>query len=141
MQSFCASPFFVRYPSRTRACPRKTTAGIEQARTANGLEQSVTVLSNAHSPFFEIALVLVRLDHLARRIENPNHGIMRSAVLAGVADCIAGGVRSVIPEPPNGNASEIKSTPRLSLRGRTSYEWGRAVTPRLSLFFDAWSRT
>jgi hypothetical protein len=26
--------------------------------------------------FFEIALVLVRLDHIVRCIVNPNHGIM-----------------------------------------------------------------
>ena len=28
------------------------------------------------SPFFEIALVLVRFNHVARFIENANHGIM-----------------------------------------------------------------
>jgi hypothetical protein len=28
------------------------------------------------SPLFEIALVLVRLDHVARRIVNANHGIV-----------------------------------------------------------------
>ncbi len=49
--------------------------------------------------FLKPALVLVRLDHVARFIVNANHSIMRSAVLAGVADCIAGSVRSVIPEP------------------------------------------
>ena len=30
----------------------------------------------AHSPLLELALVLVRLDHVARGIENANHGIM-----------------------------------------------------------------
>jgi hypothetical protein len=29
-----------------------------------------------NSPFFELALVLVRLDHVASRIVNANHGIM-----------------------------------------------------------------
>jgi hypothetical protein len=29
-----------------------------------------------NSPLFEIALVLVRLDHVARFIVNANHGIM-----------------------------------------------------------------
>ena len=47
----------------------------------------------------EIARVLVRFDHVAGRIVNANHGIMCAAVLAGVADCIAGSVRSVLPEP------------------------------------------
>jgi hypothetical protein len=32
------------------------------------------------SPLFELALVLVRLDHFARRIVNANHCIMRAAV-------------------------------------------------------------
>ena len=51
------------------------------------------------SRFFEIALVLVRLDQVAPFIINANHGIMCVAVLAGAADCIPGSVRSVIPEP------------------------------------------
>ena len=61
----------------------------------------------------EFARVLVCFDHVARVIGNPNHGIMRSPVLAGVADCVAGCIRPVIPEPTDGNASEIRSTPRL----------------------------
>jgi hypothetical protein len=43
--------------------------------------------------------VLVRLGHIASRVINANHDVMRSAVLAGVADCIAGSVGSVIPQP------------------------------------------
>jgi hypothetical protein len=30
----------------------------------------------AHSPLFELARVLVRFDHVARRIVNANHSIM-----------------------------------------------------------------
>ena len=53
----------------------------------------------AGSPLLEIARVLVRFDHVASFIVNVDHGVMRSAALAGVADCIAGSVRSVIPQP------------------------------------------
>ena len=41
------------------------------------------------SPFFEIALVLVRLDHVTGCIVNANHGIMCAAVEFGVIDYIA----------------------------------------------------
>ena len=36
----------------------------------------------------EIALVLVRLNDIASRIVNANHGIMRPAAMLRVADCI-----------------------------------------------------
>jgi hypothetical protein len=39
-------------------------------------------------PAFEIALVLVRLDHVARRIVNANHNIMSPAVELRVADYV-----------------------------------------------------
>jgi hypothetical protein len=35
------------------------------------------------SPLFEIATVLVRLDHVARFIVNANHGIMSVKLVAG----------------------------------------------------------
>jgi hypothetical protein len=38
-------------------------------------------------PLVEIAGVLVRLDHVARFIENANHSIMRPAEELGVVDC------------------------------------------------------
>jgi hypothetical protein len=41
------------------------------------------------SPLSELARVLVRLDHVASRIVNANHCIMRSAVELRVADCVA----------------------------------------------------
>ncbi len=41
------------------------------------------------SPLFEIARVLVRLDHVASFIVNANHGIMRTAVEFRVSDCVA----------------------------------------------------
>ena len=50
-----------------------------------------------NSPLPEIDLVLVRFNHVARFIVNANDGIMRAAVLLGIADGIAGGVGSVIP--------------------------------------------
>jgi hypothetical protein len=50
-------------------------------------------------PLFEVARVFVHFDHDARVIINANHCTMCSAVVAGVADSIAGSVRSVIPQP------------------------------------------
>jgi hypothetical protein len=40
------------------------------------------------SRLFEIAVVLLRLDHVASRIVNANHSIMRSALKLRVADCV-----------------------------------------------------
>jgi hypothetical protein len=37
-------------------------------------------------PFFELARVLVRLDHVASFIVNPNNGVMCSAAVLGVSD-------------------------------------------------------
>ena len=48
------------------------------------------------SLFFEVALVLVRFDHVARFIVNADHRVMRAAVMLCVADCI---IRRVIPQP------------------------------------------
>jgi hypothetical protein len=45
--------------------------------------------------FFELALVLVRLDHVARLIVNANHSIMRAAAKLGVVDGVA---RVLIPQ-------------------------------------------
>jgi hypothetical protein len=42
-----------------------------------------------NSPFSEIALVLVRLNHVARFIVNANHCIMRLAIEFRVVDWIA----------------------------------------------------
>jgi hypothetical protein len=42
--------------------------------------------------------VFVRFDHVARVIIHANHSIMWSAVMLGVADCVADCVRLVIPE-------------------------------------------
>jgi hypothetical protein len=44
----------------------------------------------ARSSLLEIALVLVRLDYVARVIVNANHCIMRAAVELRVLDGIAG---------------------------------------------------
>jgi hypothetical protein len=48
---------------------------------------------------FEIARVLVHLNHVANIIVNPNHGIVRSAVMFSVADCVADRLRPAIPQP------------------------------------------
>jgi hypothetical protein len=39
--------------------------------------RTIAAISKAgeHSPFFEIARVLVRVDHIARFIVNANHGV------------------------------------------------------------------
>jgi hypothetical protein len=52
-----------------------------------------------HYRLFEIARVLVRFDHIARGIVNANDGVMRTAVLLGIADCVRNGLRSVIRQP------------------------------------------
>jgi hypothetical protein len=49
---------------------------------------------------FEIAFVLVRLDHVASGIAKADHSIMRAAAVFGVVDCVADRVRFVIPQPP-----------------------------------------
>jgi len=45
----------------------------------------------------KIALVLVRLDHVARIIVNANHGVMRTAEKLCVSDCIADYVSLALP--------------------------------------------
>jgi hypothetical protein len=44
-------------------------------------------------PLFELARVFVRPDHVASRIENANHSILRTAENLRVADCIGGTTR------------------------------------------------
>jgi hypothetical protein len=63
-------------------------------------------------PFFEMALVLVRLDHVSGVIEYPDHCICdRLRNLAyPIALLIAFG--SPYHRRPNGSAAEIRSTPR-----------------------------
>jgi hypothetical protein len=51
------------------------------------------------SPLFELARVLVRLDHIASVIVNANHSIMRTGSKLGVTDCIADCVRLAVREP------------------------------------------
>jgi hypothetical protein len=47
-------------------------------------------------PLFEIALVRVRLDHVACFIVNANHSAIRAAAMHRVADCAADRVRFAI---------------------------------------------
>ena len=62
------------------------------------------------SPLFELANVLVRLDHVARIIINRNHSTVLTAAklraLNGVADCVW---LAISQAGPNGSASEIRS--------------------------------
>jgi len=53
-----------------------------------------------HSPLFELARVLVRLDYIASIIVNANDGVMRSAVELRIIDCVADCVRLAIPQAP-----------------------------------------
>ena len=53
---------------------------------------------NAHASF-EIAFVLVRLDHVSNVIVNANHSIMRTAVMRCVSDCVVYRTWPVIPHP------------------------------------------
>ena len=50
------------------------------------------------SPFFEIVLVLVRLDYVARRGVDANHCIVRATVELSVANRIVDRVRLAIPQ-------------------------------------------
>ena len=58
---------------------------------------------------FEIALVLVRFDHVARRIANANQGIMCPAVMLRVSDCVGDSVSVAIPQP-NGSTTPVSSS-------------------------------
>jgi hypothetical protein len=42
--------------------------------------------------------VLVRFDHIASRIVNVDHSMMRSAPVHCVPDCIADGIRFAVPQ-------------------------------------------
>jgi hypothetical protein len=46
-----------------------------------------------NSPFFEIARLLVCLNHVASVKVNANHGVMWAAVMFYVIDCIADRIR------------------------------------------------
>jgi len=55
--------------------------------------------SQARSPLFEIAFVLVRFDHVASSHVNADHSIVWTAVMLCVADCIRDGIRFAVPQP------------------------------------------
>jgi len=63
-----------------------------------------------------MARLLVRLDHSARCIENTNHGIMRTAVKACVANCIVGRTRLSLPQATEWQhiGNQIKAAPILA---------------------------
>ena len=46
----------------------------------------------------KIARVLVRLDHVARFIVDPNHGVMRAAIELCVVNCVADCVWVTVPQ-------------------------------------------
>ena len=58
-------------------------------------------------PLFELASVLVRLNHVASFIVNANHSIVRATVIFRVDDCIRDGIRPTTPESPEWQTSEI----------------------------------
>jgi hypothetical protein len=61
--------------------------------------------------------LLVRFDHVAGFIVNANHSVMRAAEKLRVAQLHFG---STYHKWLNGGAEQIRSKPRLSLRGLTS---------------------
>jgi hypothetical protein len=56
-------------------------------------------MTRCEQSLFEIARVLVRLDHVTRIFVNANHGIMRAAVKLCVADCVTNCARLAVPQP------------------------------------------
>jgi hypothetical protein len=50
------------------------------------------------SPLFELAIVLVRFDHVVRLIVNANHAIVRPAAKLCVADCVADWIWLTVPQ-------------------------------------------
>jgi hypothetical protein len=55
---------------------------------------------NRFSPLLEIAIVLVRFNHVARVIVKADHSIMRAAAVFRVPDSICDGVWPGLPQPP-----------------------------------------
>jgi hypothetical protein len=121
-----SSPPSFRQPTpRKRADrPRQDAHGVSQ------IEQSTQCSSAANGRwallrFFEIALVLVRLDHLASIIVNSNQRIMRPAVEVRIANRVRDSFWPVIPESPEGerignqiDAAMIFTRSDLSIRDR-----------------------
>ncbi|SRR6266581_1081330 len=78
-------------PRPTRLSILKPTSGIENFQKTRP-RYLLRVTSFMSLPLFEIARVLVRLDHVAWFIVNANHGIVRAAaklsVINRIADCV-----------------------------------------------------
>jgi hypothetical protein len=55
------------------------------------------LIARMASPLFELALVLVRLDHVACIIINADHGIMLPAVTHCISDCVRDSMSIAIP--------------------------------------------
>jgi predicted SAM-dependent methyltransferase len=49
-------------------------------------------------PLFELAVVLVRIDHVASHITNANDRVVRAAELLREADRIGGRIRFAVPQ-------------------------------------------
>jgi hypothetical protein len=56
-------------------------------------------LPNRFSPLLEIAIVLVRFDHVASFIVNAKNGIVWAAAKLRVVDCVADRIRFAVPQP------------------------------------------
>jgi hypothetical protein len=70
------------------------------------------------SLLFEIAGVVLCLNHIARFIVNADDSIVRAAVEFCVADCVADRVWLAIPQTTEWRSTGGRSAPRLSPRGR-----------------------
>jgi hypothetical protein len=73
---------------------------------------------------FEIALVPVRLDHVASIIVNANHNVLSTAEMLRISDCVADCVRLAIPQATEWehNGNEVGAAmifARAGLRERT----------------------
>ena len=69
----------------------------------------------AVSWFFEVASVLVRLDHVAGIIVNANRCALRPTVELRIYDCVLDCVRLAIASRTNGSLSEIIAVAALRL--------------------------
>jgi hypothetical protein len=86
----------------------KRSSTISEAAEADK-QQHLTISRHVSPPWrlfvfhlrlrlFELAVVLVRLDHIASFIVNANHSAMCAAALLRVPDGVADGIRPIVPK-------------------------------------------
>jgi hypothetical protein len=82
---------------------------VSPVRHLAEFEEAVALAASSFSgtSFRRIALVAVRVHHVAGVIVNADHGIMRAAAMLRVTDCIRDSISIAIPQPtewqPTGN--------------------------------------